>query len=408
MGWKLVVFTFVLMLFFTVFVSSLKAGSSASNTAISDSLFKKPTHPVETRWYSYENRDGAKGSGGKANFGRKGSPYATIRPGETLVVADIKGSGTIRRIWATTDPFNDTKFLRSLKFEVFWDGAKTPAIQAPMGDFFCHTFGKMTRFENVFFSCPEAQSYNCYIPMPFRKSAKIVLTNEGEKIMRLFYEIDCTMNEKHGADVMYFHANWRRENFTKAREDFTILPKIKGSGRFLGCNIGMRQNPSMTSFWFGEGEFQVFLDGDKQWPTLCGTGTEDYIGTGWGQARFDDLYQGCHFVSETGKGLFKDFYAFYRFHVPDPIYFDKDIMVKIQVLGGAMIKAGLLKDMKENPTVKFGEFWTKEEIEVLKEDLFHVVEREDDYCATAYWYMTKPENGLPPLAPLAERIVDLP
>ncbi len=381
---------------------------------LDNSFFTKPDRPVETRWYSPENRDGKPGAGGQANYGRKGSPNAVIKPGETFVVADIKGSGVIRRIWATTDPFDDPIFLRSLKFEIFWDGESKPAVQVPMGDFFCHTFGKMTRFENVFFSCPEAQSYNCYIPMPFRKSAKIVLTNEGDRIMRLFYEIDCTMNEIHGPDMLYFHANWRRENYTKAREDFTILPEIKGSGRFLGCNIGMRQNPAMTSFWFGEGEFQVFLDGDTDWPTLCGTGTEDFIGTGWGQDHFDDLYQGCHYVSEEKKGLFNDFYGFYRFHVPDPIYFDKDIKVKIQVLGGAMLKAGLLKDMESNPSVRYmkagkpGEHWSVEEIKGIEEEFFVLVEREDDYCATAYWYLDSPKNDLSPLAPLAERIADLP
>ena len=398
------------------FVALVGLGSVAGGVSsdLSDSLFTKPAQPVETRWYSYENRDGARGSGGQSNFGRKGSPCAIIQPGETFVVADIKGSGTIRRIWATTHPFDEVEFLRSLKFEIFWDGAKTPAVQAPLGDFFGHTFGKMTRFENVFFSCPEAQSYNCYIPMPFRESAKIVLTNEGDKSMRLFYEIDCTMNETHGSDVMYLHANWRRENFTTAREDFTILPKINGSGRFLGCNIGMRQNPAMTHFWWGEGEFKVFLDGDTEWPTLCGSGTEDFIGTGWSQSHFVDLYQGCHYVSKSGRERQKDFYGFYRFHVPDPIYFDTDIKVQIQAIGGTMVKTGLLTDMKANPTVKFmkanqgGEYWTIEEIENLEEDIFHVVEREDDYCATAYWYMNRTENGLPPLAPVAERIVDLP
>ena len=393
-------------------VTSIFLTITTQATMINDSIFQKPDPNIQTRWYTPENQSGEKGKAGKANFGRKGYPFVVVKPGETIVMADIKGNGTIRRIWSTTDPFDDPEVLRGYKLEIFWDGAEKPAVQVPMGDFYCHTFGKMTKFENIFFSCPEAKSYNCYIPMPFKKSAKIRLTNESKKIMRIFYEINCTLGENHGDDIMYFHSSWRRENFTKAREDFTILPKISGTGRFLGCNIGMRQNPAMKSFWFGEGEVKVFLDGDKKWPTLCGTGTEDFIGTGWGQGQFDDLYQGNQYVSEQGDGSFKTFYGFYRFNAPDPIYFHKDIKVIIQTLGGANAKH-LLQDMKANPKQKYmkagkgNEFFTQKEVEDLG-DSFVLVEREDDYCATAYWYMNSPTNSLPTLAPIEERIINLP
>jgi len=381
-------------------------------TMINDSLFQKPDPKIKTRWFTFENKSGEKGAAGKANFGRKGSPAINIQPGKTFVLADIKGNGTIRRIWSTTNPYDDPKVLRSLKLEIFWDGAKKPAVQVPMGDFYCHTFGKMTKFENVFFACPEARSYNCYIPMPFKKSAKIQLINESKKNVVLYYEINCTLGEDHGDDMMYFHSSWRRENFTKMREDFTILPKTFGTGRFLGCNIGMHQNPAMKSCWFGEGEVKVFLDGDKDFPTLCGTGTEDFIGSGWGQGQYDNLYQGCQFVSKDVFGEFKEFYGFYRFNVPDPIYFHKDIKVTIQALGGAIAKH-LLQDMKANPKQKYmkvgkgGDFFSQKEIEDMGNN-FTSLEREDDYCATTYWYMTSPTNNLPPLAPVKERIVDLP
>ena len=386
--------------------------STTQATMINDSLFKKPDPKIQTRWFTFENRTGEKGAAGKANFGRKGAPSTTIKPGETFVLADIKGNGTIRRIWSTTNPFDDPEILRSLKLEIFWDGSDKPAVQVPMGDFYCHTFGKMTKFENIFFSCPEARSYNCYIPMPFKKGAKIQITNESKKDVGLFYEINCTLGENHGDDMMYFHSSWRRENFTKMREDFTILPKVSGTGRFLGCNIGMRQNPAMKSFWFGEGEVKVFLDGDSNFPTLCGTGTEDFIGTGWGQDQYDDLYQGCQFVSKEKFGEYKEFYGFYRFNAPDPIYFHKDIKVIIQTLGGANC-THLLKDMKANPKQKYmkagkgDEFFTQKEVEDMG-DIFTLVEREDDFCATAYWYMDSPTNSLPPLAPLKARIVNLP
>ena len=378
---------------------------------INDSIFSKPSPRIQTRWFSFENIDGEKGEGGKANFGRKGAPCKIIKPCETFVMADIKGSGTIRRIWSTTNPHNEPKVLRAMKFEIFWDDAETPAVQVPMCDFYNHTFGKMTKFQNVFFSCPEARSYNCYIPMPFKKSAKIQLTNESDKPITLYYEINATLGEKHGDDMMYFHSYWRRENFTKAREDFTILPKIKGTGRFLGCNIGTRLNPAMKSFWFGEGEYKVYLDGDKKWPTLCGTGTEDFIGTGWGQGQFADMYQGCQYQVQNEDGLF---YGFYRFHVPDPIYFHKDIKVTIQALGGGWAEQ-ILNDMKNNPKQKFmkagkgDEFFAENELVFdEKEKYFFILEREDDFCSTAYWYMDSPTNSLPKLATVKERIIDLP
>jgi len=392
---------------------SISKGVPMSGQNHGDSIFKQPPPKLETRWYSYENKTGEKGAGGMANFGRKGSPSLTLKPGEKVVLCDIQGSGTIRRIWATTDPVDDPAVQRSMKLEIFWEGSDKPAVQVPMGDFFCHTFGKATAFENAFFASPEGKSYNCFIPMPFRKGAKIQLTNEADRNVGLFFEVDATVGDEHGDDIMYFHASWRRENYATPRTDFEILPQQNGIGRFLGCNIGVRQNPAITSCWWGEGEVKVYLDGDREWPTLVGTGTEDFIGTGWGQTRFDHLYQGCQFVSESGDGWFKDFYGFYRFHVPDPVYFHKDIRVTIQTLGGGMSKAALAKDMRANPDKKYmkagdgKQFYDVEELE-KGEDIFVLIERDDDYCATAYWYMDRPVNTLPPLVPLAERTADLP
>ncbi len=413
-GWSIPLWRGVAQRAGVCYIISILFSLTTQAAMINDSIFQKPDPNIQTRWYTPENTSGKKGEAGKANFGRKGSPFFFVKPGETLVMADIKGSGTIRRIWSTTEPCNDPEVLRSLKLEIFWDEAKKPAVQVPLGDFYCHTFGKMTKFENIFFSCPEARSYNCYIPMPFKKSAKIQLTNESKKTIRIFYEINCTLGENHNNKMMYFHSSWRRENFTKAREDFTILPKISGTGRFLGCNIGMRQNPAMKGLWFGEGEVKIFLDGDKKWPTLCGTGTEDFIGTGWGQHQFDDLYQGCQYVSDQGDGSARTlYYGFYRFNAPDPIYFHKDIKVIIQALSGANARKDLLNNIKTHTKQKYmkagkgGEYFSIKEVEELGEN-FVMVESEDDFCATAYWYMDSPVNSLPELAPLKERIADLP
>ncbi len=374
-------------------------------------IYQMPNTPVETRWYTYENPQGEKGGAGKANHGRKGAPAVGIKAGETLVLADIKGSGTIRRMWATLWG-RGPEALRGLKIEMYWDGAKTPAVQAPFGDFFCQSQGKMTAFENACFSSPEGRSFNCVVPMPFKKSAKILLINESGQDNGIYYEVDATLGDKHDANALYFHSYWRRENPTTLRQDMTILPHVIGKGRFLGCNLSVRQNPSTPNFWWGEGEVKCYIDGDKDLPTLCGTGTEDYIGTGFGQGLYSNAYQGNQYVAETGHGhSMMDAYGFYRFHIPDPVYFQKEIRVTIQVMGGPSYKA-MLDALDKDLTLKLmkagdgTQWYTREELEA-NPGRAEVMERVDDHTATAYWYMDKPENGLPPIAPFSERIKDV-
>jgi hypothetical protein len=309
-------------------------------------------------------------------------------------------------MWATLWD-RSPEALRGLKIEAYWDGAATPAVQAPFGDFFCHCLGQMCTFENACFASPEGRSFNCFIPMPFRKSARIVLINESGKGNGIYYDIAATLGEKHGDDVLYFHSFWRRENYTQVRQDMTILPQVEGRGRFLGCNLGVRLHPSMRNFWWGEGEVKVYLDGDTDNPTLAGTGTEDYIGDGHSQGLFSQRYTGNPFI---GKG--SSAYGFYRFHIPDPVYFHQDIRVTIQVMGGSRYEQ-MLQAMAKDPGLQFmkagapGQYYTKEELE-KEPRRSDVMERIDDHCATAYWYMDKPENGLGPIAPAAERVKDLP
>ncbi|HTH82837.1 MAG TPA: glycoside hydrolase family 172 protein [Mucilaginibacter sp.] len=365
-----------------------------------------PDSSVKTRWYTYENVNGVENGGGKANFGRKGAPLVFIPAGKSLVIADIKQSGTIRRIWMTLIGKMNYMQLRGMKIEMYWDDAKKPAVQAPLGDFFCQSLGQMVAFQNAFFSSPQASSLNCTIPMPFRKNAKIVLVNESNTSIPVYYEVDATLGDKHDDKTLYFHAYWRRENPVTIRKDFTILPKIEGKGRFLGCNLGMIQDSCCTMFWWGEGEVKIYLDGDREYPTLVGTGTEDYIGSGYGQALFNHQYQGDQFISQT-----KNAYGFYRLHVPDPVYFHKDIRVTIQDMGGPGWQS-MVEAINKNPGMKFmksgnGEgYYNKEELEAKKR-IDGKVERTDDLCATAYWYMAQPENELPPIAGIGERIKGL-
>jgi len=398
----------------TLFISLFVLISANFVSAEETKINYMPKKKIETRWLTGENPKGIKGAAGQKRFGRKGAPCLGIPAGGELVITDIKGSGTIRRIWGTLTSF-EPDILRSLVIEMYWDGAEKPAVQAPFPDFFGHTFGGMATFKNIFFSSPKATSFNCFIPMSFKKSAKIVVKNESKLNLGMFYEVDVTLGEEHGENMLYFHSYWRRENYTKLREDFTILPEVKGRGKFLGCNLGFHSHSNLVESWWGEGEVKIYLDGDTNLPTLCGTGVEDYIGSGFGQDYFSHLYQGNQFVSNPDT-YFKEAHGFYRFHVPDPVYFYEDIRVTIQVLGGPGY-TDMLKFLERDPNFKLmkagngKEFYTKEELEEeLKKNpkASGYLERIDDWCATAYWYMDKPSNSLPELAPLEERTENLP
>lgn len=366
-----------------------------------------PLEPLETRWYTFENTGGEKGKGGMANHGRKGAPARPFGPGETVVLADIAGSGTIHRIWATLF-YRTPEALRGIRLEIYWDGEEKPAVQAPFGDFFGHLMGHMAAFESECFSSPEGRSFVCHLPMPFKRKARVQLVNESGAANGIYYEVNCTLGERHDEQMLYFHSYWSRDRSTRVREDFRILPPVYGRGRFLGCHIGVRQNETTSNFWWGEGEVKVYLDGDAEFPTLCGTGTEDYIGTGYGQGDFSHRYQGNTFTSKQ-----KDAYAFYRLHIPDPVYFHQDITVSIQVMGGPSFEL-MLQCMDKDPSLRFmkagagNEYFTRAELEA-DPAMAMVMEREaDDYCAVAYWYMDAPAGVLPELAPVGERIAALP
>jgi hypothetical protein len=351
---------------------------------------------VETRWASPENPGGEKGKGGTVNAGRKGRPMTPVKAGESLTLAEVRGtSGTVRRIWATIDD-RSPAMLRGLKIEMFWDGAATPAVSAPWGDFFGLGLGQMVTFQSALFTSPEGRSFVCYLPMPFRTGMKIAVTNEsGKDLAMLFYDVDYTLGDKHGEGVLYFHAHYRRENPTRLQQDYELLPRVPGKGRFLGVNAGViADKKHYGSSWWGEGEVKVFLDGDGELPTLNGTGTEDYIGTGWGQGQYANLYQGCHYANHDQMR-----YCFYRFHIPDPVYFRKEIRVTIQQIGWAG---------KE----QFGDIYLSGdkvyqagpglvEREKFSSGLF---ERRDDWSSCAYFYLDRPENGLPRIDPPETRM----
>ncbi len=362
---------------------------------------------IETRWFSFENPQGLKGEATKGNDGRKRAAHTTLRAGESLTLAEVTGrSGVVRRLWfAVTDGIKiehmqSARILRGLRLDFFWDGAKTPAVSVPFGDFFCQGLGKTYAMDSALFASPEGRSYVCTAPMPFRNSMKLVVTNEcGEDVSSFFYEVDCTLGDEIGKGDLYFHSHWSRENPTVEGKDFPFLPQIKGCGSLLGANFSFIANKLYGKSWWGEGEVKVYLDGDMQHPTLCGTGTEDYIGTGWGQGQFNLPHCGCPYADAE-----KVEYAFYRFHIPDPVYFHQGIRATIQQMGGAL--PDMLEKMKQwEPAIQLKRGEERIDIDTyIKENKPCLFDRSDDWAACVYFYLDAPENGLPALAPVAERV----
>ena len=354
---------------------------------------------VETRWASPENPTGQKGRAGTAAGGRKGSPTIAIKAGATVVLAEAKNtSGMVRRIWMTM-PDRSPQMLRGLRLEMFWDGAASPAVSAPVGDFFGVGLGQMAQFESALFSNPEGRSLNCFVPMPFRTGMRIVMRNEsGRDLPELFYDVDYTLGDRHPANILYFHAHWRRENPTTLQRDYEILPKVSGRGRYLGTNIGVIVNQSeYFNTWWGEGEVKIYLDGDDALPTIAGTGTEDFIGTGWGQGRYSNLYQGSPVADEARMR-----WCFYRYHIVDPVYFRRDVRVTIQQIGylADHSRGGFFRTGRQLYRAGAG----KVLMDMTKDGKF---ERADDWSSCAYFYLDRPENNLPQLDAAEKRMAGL-
>jgi hypothetical protein len=373
-----------------------------------DKLFLSKNKQL-TRWASFENPLGEKGRGGTENRGAKGRAFGAVDPNSSLVLMRAEGSGAVERIWITLED-RDSETLRSLRLDMYWDGSDKPAVSAPLGDFFGANMGLPVSFENVFFSNPEGRSFNSFITMPFLRSAKIVLTNESSrKIKRLFYYVHYTLFPLPDS-VLYFHAWWNRENPNKLGQDYTILPHLEGEGKFIGVNMGVRTNPGYEDSWFGEGEVKIYLDGDTAYPTLCGTGTEDYIGTAWGQGAFINRDQGC-LISDPRNGL----YSFYRFHHSDPVCFYSDIKAQIQVMGGAekykmmrIIDKGVPAEIVSCDGEKMEHLYGKGfTLDRESPEGWYNYFREDDFSSTAYFYYHKPASDLPPLPSPAARISNL-
>jgi hypothetical protein len=365
-----------------------------------------------THWVSPENRTAAKGAGGLENRGAKGHAWDSIPAGSNYVLADIKGAGTIDRMWMTIDD-RSPEALRGLKLEMYWDGASTPAVSVPLGDFFLHGAGEMVPMETALLASPEGRSFVSYIPMPFRSRALLMLANEGPKKINLFYDVDYRTVPAHPRDALYFHAWWHRERASKLGEDFRILPQISGRGRFLGASVTVQTNPAYEKSWWGEGEVKVRLDGDRDHASLVGTGAEDYIGTAWGQGAYINRFQGAPIATWDDGGR----WTFYRFHIPDPLWFHREIEVSIAQMGGGP-KADVIRLQASGAPLipvsvdignRSGGFHAllesgKKLTDPSLPDGWANFYRSDDVAAVAYFYLNRPEGVLPPIQSASERM----
>ncbi len=351
-------------------------------------------HGGQSRAINAENPTGEKGKGGMAasvlGVSRKGAPcIPLINPGETKVLADITGCGSIRHIWITvTDKLSEKNrfVLRDLVLRMYWEEEETPSVECPLGDFFCCGFGKSYPVNSIPIVAIPRGGFNCYFAMPFRRHAKITIENQNkEAIPSFFYQIDYCLQNSLPEEMGYFHAQWRRSKITELGKDHVILDGVKGRGQYVGTFLALS---TLERYWWGEGEVKFYLDGDKEYPTICGTGTEDYFGGAWSFARIENgrmeeqtystPYLGYPFYARKDDEIHNDYHnddcppmrGLYRFHLPDPVCFEEEIKVTLQQIGSC--HSGIF-------------------------------ERQDDVTTVAYWYQTEPHVRFAPLADRRER-----
>ena len=295
---------------------------------------------------SPENKTGEKGKGGMAEIGEgsaslaardlgcgwKVNPYIVIPKGETAVLADVKGQGSIKHIWITDGAVAG----RLLILRIYFDGIAKPAVEVPLSDFFANAdYREYRQISSLPICFNPGKAMNCYFEMPYFKGFRVELENRGENCA-VFYQIDCE-RKRIEADSLYFHAQFRRTNPLPYKEAYTILDGIKGRGHYVGTYMhwGVKSNG-----WWGEGEIKFYIDGDREFPTICGTGTEDYFCGAYNfdvngkYAEFTTPYSGLSKVGATdGAYRAQRYFDLYRWHITDPVYFRKDLKVTIQALG---------------------------------------------------------------------------
>ena len=337
---------------------------------------------AQTRSISPENFTGAKGQGGMAidgtgtthardlGQGWKISPSIIIQAQSTITIVEIQSSGAIQHIWLTTYPKN----WRRLILRAYWDGEKNPSIECPLGDFFVNGWCERCNVNSWPIAVNPAGGMNSYWEMPFRQSAFFTLTNLSNEDITCYYQLDYTLTDVPD-DSAYFHAEWRRSNPLPYQQMHTLLDGVKGKGQYVGTYLAWQVN---NNGWWGEGEVKFYLDGDTEFPTICGTGTEDYFGGAWnfehpkGQyGTYSTAFLGLPQVIVPNR-LYRSQQCFgmYRWHIMDPIRFEEDLRVTIQALG-----------------------WRNDG---------RYLPRQDDIASTAFWYQREPHIPHPTLPNLDE------
>jgi len=339
---------------------------------------------VRTRSISPENPTGVKGKGGMAipdpanpdlphsraavdlGQGWKVKPFLKPKAGETVTLMDVDGPGIIQHIWMATEG----SWLgngRACVVRFYWDDEETPSVEVPLTDFFAVGHDLFAPVDSLAVIVNPTAALNCYWPMPFRRHARVTFTNELNKDLGLLTFQITYAETKVSEEVGYFHAQWRRAVTDRRHPRHVILDGVKGLGRYVGTFLAWTQ---LSNGWFGEGEIKFFMDGDRKFPTICGTGTEDYFCGSYG---FPQVYSTA-FVGNTLKHSDENGppkWSLYRWHIMDPICFQKDLRVTIQALG----------------------WWPNGKYQPL----------EDDIASVAYWYQEEPHAEFPEFPTLERR-----
>jgi len=329
---------------------------------------------AETRSISPENFNGEKGKGGMATEGTgaecarglgqgwKVSPSIEVTWGATLEMAAIDGPGAIQQIWLTPAPLSPCLVLR-----FYWAGEETPSVECPLNHFFGLGWGKYAHLNSLAMCVNPGSAFNSYWPMPFRQHCRITLENLSAERAIIYYQVNYTLTEAPD-DAAYFHAQWRRSNPLPYKEVHTLLDGVNGRGHYAGTYLAWQVN---NTGWWGEGEIKFYMDGDE-WPTICGTGTEDYFCGSYNFDRdgqyteFSTPYAGLHqVIRPDGAYQSQQRFGMYRWHIMDPIRFKRDLRVTIQALG-----------------------WRSDG---------RYLPLRDDIASVAYWYQTEPHAPFPVL-----------
>ncbi len=306
---------------------------------------------AKTRSISPENFTGEKGNGATAvpglpttrninnasgaardlGEGWKVNPYIIIESGETFTIAEMDGPGAIQHIWMTP-----TGVWRWSIIRIYWDDETSPSVECPLADFFCMGWNQYSPLVSMPVCVNPGSAFNCYWSMPFRKHCRITIENINPKdSMILYYQVNYTLTEV-PEDAGYFHAQFRRTRYNET-SDFTVVDGIKGKGQFVGVYLawGLHNNG-----WWGEGEMKFFIDGDQKYPTICTTGLEDYFCGSYNFDRDGKFTEFCtpyaglpQVIRPDGTYNSQERFGLYRWHIMDPVRFDKDFKATIQDLG---------------------------------------------------------------------------